>query len=141
LTRPVSSTFGALRALVLLLAAAGWALSSGCALFEDLSSDPYRLVEAGPGKGCSGDGGCTSVTIACTPNCSIGLVCCISPGLDSSVSGACVAPSACSTESSFQLCESADECEGGSCITQTCTFNGTLEVRACTTIPFFCSTP
>jgi hypothetical protein len=125
---------------LLLLVAASWIPSSGCALFQDLGTDSYRVAGGGDGGSCAGDGGCHSVTIACDPGCPSSQVCCISPGADASLDAACVASSACSGLEDIQLCENAEDCENGKCIAQTCNFGNTaFTIHACTMVPFICS--
>ena len=126
------------RTPVVLLAAASWSLATGCALFQDLSSDPYRPLDAGVnGAQCTGDGGCASLLLTCT-GCSTGRGCCLTLTPAGAASAACVAPSACASQGSFsfEFCENVDECEGGSCLEQTCSFGSTsFVVHACTKIP------
>jgi hypothetical protein len=118
---------------MVLLATAAWSLATGCALFQDLSSDHYSVSEAGVAE-CSGDGGgCPALLLGCS-GCDAGRVCCLMP-----TSGAsCVAPSACAGQGSlsFQFCEDVNECASSSCLEQTCTFGGTsVKLHACTKIP------
>jgi hypothetical protein len=132
-------------ALTLLLAAAAWSLT-GCALVQDLSSNPYHLAEGGAGEGgCTGDAGCpllAALSEAClsAANCAAGQVCCLMPTTLSSGSTSCEQPSACSSPGSlsFQLCASTGECPSGDgCTAQQCTFGEvSVMVHACTTIPF-----
>jgi hypothetical protein len=125
-------------------AAAAWAFSSGCAVFTDLSSEPYHLADAGAAKGgaCAGDGGCAGADIAClsTANCQTGTVCCLTASSLNAAGTACVAPSACQGSLSFQLCQATPECPtGDSCTSQTCTLSGTsFALQACTLIPILC---
>ena len=125
-------------ALTVLLAAAAWSLATGCAFFQDLSSDPYRSPDTGVNSAqCTGDGGCASLLLTCA-GCSTGQACCLTLTPAGAASATCVAPSACASQGSFsfEFCESVDECEGGSCLEQTCTFGSTpFVVHACTKIP------
>jgi hypothetical protein len=127
-------------------ATAAWALSSGCAVFTDLSSEPYHLADAGATEGgaCAGDGGCSGAEIQCfsTGDCpTAGNVCCLTATSPNAPGTACVAPSACQGSLSFQLCKSTTECPTrDSCTSQTCTLNGTsFALKACTQIPFVCT--
>jgi hypothetical protein len=130
--------------LIALFATAAWALSSGCALFTDLSSEPYHLPEGGAGEGgaCTGDGGCSGADIECLSagECQTGNVCCLTASSFTSAGTACVAPSACHGNVSFQLCQATTECPSGdSCMTQKCTLSGTsFALQACTQIPILC---
>jgi hypothetical protein len=138
LTRRGSMVVCAQSVPLLLLVAASWMPSSGCALFQDLGTDSYRVTGGGDGGSCAGDGGCHP-TIACSPGCPSSQVCCVSPGADASLDAACVASSACSGVGDIQLCENADDCESGTCIGQTCSFGATFAIHACTMVPFICS--
>jgi hypothetical protein len=124
---------------MVLLAAAAWSLATGCAFFQDLSSDPYRPLDAGVNNAqCTGDGGCPSLTLACShPECTSAQVCCLTLNLLSGAGGACVSPSECSGSFSFALCSPQGGCpDGGSCLAQTCTVSGaSLPIYACQKLP------
>jgi hypothetical protein len=133
---------------MLLLSAGAWSLSTSCALFTDLNSDPYRLADAGAAGGqCAADAGadasCPLVFSAgCMAACSSTQVCCVTATGASALNGMCMDPSACSSQAapSAALCTAggpSDQCPpGGSCIAQTCTFGGaSFSVHACSLIP------
>ncbi len=126
--------------------ASACALSTGCALFADLNSDPYSLVDAGAGGGQCGadastDASCPLVFSAgaCAASCPSTQVCCASATSTGTVTGQCLDPSTCANQiTSTALCSAgSSQCPGGDpCITQTCTFMGLpATVNACMLIP------
>lgn len=133
--------------LFVVFATAAWALSSGCAVFTDLSSEPYHLADAGAAEGgaCAGDGGCSGADFVCLSagECPAGNVCCLTATSLTAAGTTCVAPSSCGQPDSlsFQLCQATTECPNGkSCTTQTCTLSGpSFALKACTVIPILCT--
>jgi hypothetical protein len=127
-----------------LLFATALALSTGCALFQDLDSTPYSLVDAGSEAGvCGADGACATGSMACKSaiDCSPGQVCCASLNPQTGANVSCVdGVAACTGMGSIavQLCAATPECgNGGPCTTQTCVFgNSTLTLEACSPVPF-----
>lgn len=139
MTRSQGAAAAARRALAVLLAIVPCTLPSGCALFTDLSSDPYRPAEAGPGEGgsCTADAGCTYSEIVCSGPCPGGQVCCLSASATGVPSVGCTDQTACGGQGtlSYQLCTGAADCPGASCIRQMCSFAGTTIVEsACSMI-------
>jgi hypothetical protein len=127
-----------------LLFATSLAFSAGCALFQDLDSAPYRLVDAGSDAGaCGADGACGAGSTAChsSDDCSPGQVCCASLNPQTGATVSCVdGVAACTGMGSLavQLCATSTECgNGGPCTMQTCAFNGSsISLTACSTVPF-----
>jgi hypothetical protein len=127
-----------------LLFAAALAFSAGCALFQDLDSSPYRLVDAGSDAGaCGADGSCPTGSTACqsATDCSSGQVCCASLNPQTGATVSCVdGVAACTGMGSLavQLCTTDMECPNdGPCTKQTCAFGGSsISLEACSTVPF-----
>jgi hypothetical protein len=124
------------------LAAAATVLLGACAIFQDLDSSPYTLVDAGSeGGACVPDSGNTSLAIGCNPPCSGDDFCCVTPSATGMPTTACKPGAQCGAESlSIALCNACECPIGTTCASQTCTFSGfPFEVKACGSIPS-CST-
>jgi hypothetical protein len=127
------------RAWTLLLAAGAAVLATGCALFQDLDSSPYQLVDAG-GVDCGADVACPKLSLGCTPPCpSDAPVCCVTvPSKGPPVPTCTATSSACTTAQgglSVALCTQSSDCSSGTCVSQTCTFGGIQgTVQACGTV-------
>jgi hypothetical protein len=130
----------AVRLALLVVALAGASQASGCALFEDLDSGPYKAIDAGTqacGSRDGGDGGCIALTCESALDCADGQVCCLSITSATSVGTGCMSPSDCTgANASVILCSTSFECGNTQCIKQQCTFGSlSLPLHACAPIP------
>ncbi len=126
-----------------LLAVAPTALAVGCALFQNLDSSPYRLVDAG--VDCGADAECPAFDLTCTDVCSSDQVCCVTVPAKGSPTKLCTASSACASTAggglSFAFCSTSADCTSASCVPQTCTIGElTVRINACGQVPT-CSVP
>jgi hypothetical protein len=127
------------RAWTLLLAAAATLLATRCALFQDLDSSPYQLVEAGVAD-CGADVACPKLSLSCDPACaSDEPVCCVTvPSTGPPVPTCKATSSACTSPQgglSVALCTQNSDCTSPTqCVSQTCQgLQGTIQ--SCGIIP------
>jgi hypothetical protein len=110
----------------------------GCALFVDLDSSGYRNADSGDALAvtCDADAMCSTLALGCVAakDCAAGQVCCLG-GTPPSSSFACEMGPACS--SPVQLCQTDGECIGVRCVSQQCSFGGSvLTFQACGNLSF-----
>jgi hypothetical protein len=121
---------------------AAFAGVSSCLLFVG-STSGYQAEAGAPSPACSSDAGdasCVGLVLNCDNCYDAGQSCCLIVTSSSVVTMCSSVP--CPGPLALQACQTGAECgsDGGTCLRQTCTLNGsTSVVGLCASVPGFCT--
>jgi hypothetical protein len=141
--RTFVSTATALCAAAACAGLAALAGVSSCLLFVG-STSGYQAEAGAPSPACTSDAGdasCVGLVLDCDNCYDAGQICCVIVTSSSSVVTMC-SSSPCTGPLAVQACQTSGECgsDGGTCLKQTCTLNGsTSVVGLCASVPGYCT--